>query len=189
MTATREIASGITAPAGFTAAGVSCGIKATGNPDLAIVTSEPIASAAAVFTTNRAPAAPILVSRDHLQRSGGHAKAIVVNSGCANAVKGKGGIEDAKLMGRETDQAFVKDSNGEDDGQSRSIVMSTGVIGQRLPIQKIISKIPTVYYNLGETHEHWLGTAKAICTTDTFPKLLSKTFTLPAARKSTTSPA
>jgi len=59
--------------------------------------------------------------------------------------------------------------------------MSTGVIGQRLPIQKILDKLPTAYYNLGDTHDHWMAAARAICTTDTFPKLLSRTFTLPSS--------
>ena len=162
-----------TYPLGFKAGSAHVGVKASNTrfDDLALIASDAPCAGAAVFTTNKFQAAPVTVSRDLLKsRKGEGIRSVIINSGCANAVTGKGGIEDAKLMGRETDQAFVKDSNGEDDGQSRSIVMSTGVIGQRLPIQKIISKIPTVYYNLGETHEHWLGTAKAICTTDTFPK-------------------
>jgi glutamate N-acetyltransferase/amino-acid N-acetyltransferase len=118
------------------------------------------------------------------KRKGDGVRAVVVNSGCANAVTGKGGIQDAVRMGLETDKRFLEDSNGEDDGQgSRSIVMSTGVIGQRLPINKIVSKLPDAYYNLGGTHEHWLGAAKAICTTDTFPKLVSRTFTLPGSQE------
>lgn len=68
---------------------------------------------------------------------------------------------------------------------SSTIVMSTGVIGQRLPIQKITSKIPSAYASLGSTHDHWLATARAICTTDTFPKLLSRSFTLPSSPNTT----
>ena len=73
------------------------------------------------------------VSRDMLKRRKGNGvRAVVVNSGCANAVTGRGGIEDAISMGIKTDQCFAENSNGGDDGQgSRSIVMSTGVIGQR----------------------------------------------------------
>merc|ERR1712137_637490 len=140
---------------------------------------------AAVFTTNKFQAAPVTVSRDMLKkRKGEGIRAVVVNSGCANAVTGRGGIEDAISMGKETDKCFIQDKNGQDDLKgSRSIVMSTGVISQRLPIDKITSKIPTAYYNLGDTHEHWLGTARAICTTDTFPKLVSKTFTLPSTQQ------
>ena len=75
---------------GFRASGVACGIKANGKPDLSLLVSETLASAAAVFTTNVAQAAPILVSREHLQQAGGRATAVVVNSGCANAVHGRG---------------------------------------------------------------------------------------------------
>ncbi len=86
-------------------------------------------------------------------------------------------------MANETDQCFYKDSNGEADKYTRTLVMSTGVIGQRLPMDKIKPKIPTAYYALGGSHEHWLAAANAICTTDTFPKLMSKTFTLPSSQE------
>ncbi|KAJ4334408.1 glutamate N-acetyltransferase [Ascochyta clinopodiicola] len=175
-----------TYPLGFKAGSAHVGVKASNTrfDDLALIASDSPCAGAAVFTTNKFQAAPVTVSRNLLKsRKGEGIRSVIINSGCANAVTGKGGIEDATLMGKETDKAFIQDSNGEDDGQSRSIVMSTGVIGQRLPIQKIVSKIPTAYYNLGDTHEHWLGTAKAICTTDTFPKLVSKTFTLPSSQE------
>jgi glutamate N-acetyltransferase/amino-acid N-acetyltransferase len=154
---------------------------------LALITSDEPCTGAAVFTTNKFKAAPVTVSRDMLRnRNGKDIRAVVINSGCANAVTGKGGIEDAIRMGQETDKCFVKDGNVENDGKgSQSIVMSTGVIGQRLPIEKIVSKIPTAYANLGTTHDHWLAAARAICTTDTFPKLLSKTFTLPSSPEQT----
>ncbi|KAF2624039.1 ArgJ-domain-containing protein [Macroventuria anomochaeta] len=175
-----------TYPLGFKAGSAHVGVKASNTrlDDLALIASDSPCTGAAVFTTNKFQAAPVTVSRNLLKsRKGEGIRSVIINSGCANAVTGKGGIEDATLMGKETDKAFTQDSNGEDDGQSRSLVMSTGVIGQRLPIQKIVSKIPTAYYNLGDTHEHWLGTAKAICTTDTFPKLLSKSFTLPSSHE------
>jgi len=172
-----------TYPLGFRAGSAHVGVKPSNTrfDDLALIASDTPCSAAAVFTTNKFQAAPVTVSRDMLKkRRGEGVRAVVVNSGCANAVTGKGGIEDAINMGRETDRCFIEDSNGEDDGQgSRSIVMSTGVIGQRLPIQKIISGLPDAYYKMGEAHEHWLAAARAICTTDTFPKLVSRTFTLP----------
>ena len=97
---TQTIAGGVTAPAGFRASGVACGIKANGKPDLSLVVSDTAASAAAVFTTNVAQAAPILVSRDNLQQSGGRAAAIVVNSGCANACTGADGLSHAHEMAR-----------------------------------------------------------------------------------------
>jgi glutamate N-acetyltransferase/amino-acid N-acetyltransferase len=174
-----------TYPLGFQAGSAHVGVKASNTrfDDLALIASESPCAGAAVFTTNKFQAAPVTVSREMLKkRKGEGIRAVVVNSGCANAVTGKGGIEDAIAMGQKTDACFAHDSNGEDDGQgSRSIVMSTGVIGQRLPIQKILDKLPTAYYNLGQTHDHWMAAARAICTTDTFPKLLSRTFTLPSS--------
>ncbi|CAO2649305.1 Nn.00g066900.m01.CDS01 [Neocucurbitaria sp. VM-36] len=175
-----------TYPLGFKAGSAHVGVKASNTrfDDLALIASDTPCAGAAVFTTNKFQAAPVTVSRDMLKkRKGEGIRAVIVNSGCANAVTGRGGIEDAISMGKVTDKCFIEDNNGEDDLKgSRSIVMSTGVIGQRLPIEKITSKIPTAYYNLGGTHEHWLGTARAICTTDTFPKLISKTFTLPSTQ-------
>ncbi|KAF2262039.1 Arginine biosynthesis bifunctional protein ArgJ beta chain [Lojkania enalia] len=174
-----------TYPLGFQAGSAHVGVKASNTrfDDLALIASESPCSAAAVFTTNKFQAAPVTVSRDMLKRrSGSGVRAVVVNSGCANAVTGKGGIEDAVTMGEQTDQCFIRDNNGEDDGNgSRTIVMSTGVIGQRLPIRKIVDKLPTAYFNLGDTHDHWLSAARAICTTDTFPKLVSRTFSLPSS--------
>lgn len=81
-------------------------------------------------------------------------------------------------MGQKASECFPNDP---DDGLGhRSIVMSTGVIGQRLPINKILDKIPQAFSNLDSSHSAWSATACAICTTDTFPKLLSTTFTLPS---------
>ncbi|KAH7378418.1 bifunctional ornithine acetyltransferase/N-acetylglutamate synthase protein-like protein [Phaeosphaeria sp. MPI-PUGE-AT-0046c] len=173
-----------TYPLGFKAGSAHVGVKASNTrfDDLALIASDTPCAAAAVFTTNKFQAAPVTVSRDMLKkRKGKGIRAVIVNSGCANAVTGRGGIEDAISMGQETDKCFHSSSNSTQD--SSSIVMSTGVIGQRLPIQKITSRIPTAYSNLGATHDHWLSTARAICTTDTFPKLLSRSFTLPGSDK------
>ena len=103
---TQTIAGGVTAPAGFRAAGVACGIKANGKPDLSLLVSDSEASAAAVFTTNMAQAAPILVSREHLSASQGQLSAIVVNSGCANACTGPQGDADAREMAQLTASAL-----------------------------------------------------------------------------------
>jgi glutamate N-acetyltransferase/amino-acid N-acetyltransferase len=176
-----------TYPLGFKVGSAHVGVKASNTrfDDLALIASDTPCAGAAVFTTNRFQAAPVTVSRDMLKRRKGEGiRAVIVNSGCANAVTGRGGIEDAMSMAKETDACFADPDNPNDDLKgSRSIVMSTGVIGQRLPIQKITSKIPTAYANLGNTHEHWLATARAICTTDTFPKLVSKTFSLPSSQQ------
>ncbi|KAJ4366847.1 glutamate N-acetyltransferase [Neocucurbitaria cava] len=182
----RYVPTSGTYPLGFKVGSAHVGVKASNTrfDDLALIASDTPCAGAAVFTTNKFQAAPVTVSRDMLKkRKGEGVRAVIVNSGCANAVTGRGGIEDAISMGKVTDKCFIEDNNGEDDLKgSRSIVMSTGVIGQRLPIEKITSKISAAYYNLGSTHEHWLGTARAICTTDTFPKLMSKTFTLPSTQ-------
>ncbi|KAL2160578.1 hypothetical protein VTH06DRAFT_1266 [Thermothelomyces fergusii] len=165
-----------TYPLGFRASGTIVGIKPsnTTKPDLALLASDAPCAAAAVFTKNKFQAAPVTFSRDLLKRKGNQGiRGVIINSGCANAVTGKGGLEDAAKMAQETDKCI---------GQSDStIVMSTGVIGQRLPIDRILSKVPAAHGALGATHEHWLTAAKAICTTDTFPKLMSRTFTLPSS--------
>ncbi|KAH8600854.1 hypothetical protein B0O99DRAFT_609652 [Bisporella sp. PMI_857] len=170
-----------TYPKGFLVSGTYVGVKATnkGSPDLAFLASEIPCAAAAVFTKNKFQAAPVTVSREVLKRRNNTGiRSVIVNSGCANAVTGKGGLEDAERMGAEADKCFKTPT---DDLGGSSLVMSTGVIGQRLPIQKIIDKIPVAYEGLGTSHDHWLATARAICTTDTFPKLLSRTFSLPSS--------
>ncbi|KAF1935887.1 Arginine biosynthesis bifunctional protein ArgJ beta chain [Clathrospora elynae] len=176
-----------TYPLGFRAGSAYSGVKASNTrfDDLALIASDTPCAGAAVFTTNKFQAAPVTVSRDMLKkRKGEGIRAVIINSGCANAVTGRGGIEDAVSMANSTDACFLAPNNSVDDLKgSRSIVMSTGIIGQRLPIQKITAKIPTAYHNLGATHDHWLATARAICTTDTFPKLVSRTFKLPSTQQ------
>ncbi|KAL6807037.1 arginine biosynthesis protein ArgJ [Trichoderma sp. SZMC 28013] len=165
-----------TYPKGFLASGVFVGVKPgnTSKPDLALVTSDRPASAAAVFTKNKFQAAPVTFSRKILQsKANAGLRSVIVNSGNANAVTGVGGLEDAASMARTTDQRV-----GSEDS---TLVMSTGVIGQRLPIQKIVDHIPMAYHQAGDSHRHWLDCAKAICTTDTFPKLISRTFELPSS--------
>src|SRR5438874_4110363 len=93
---------GVATASGFRAAGISAGIKATRKLDLALVVSETPATAAAMFTLNKVQAAPVLVSKEHLDKSGGIVRAIVVNSGCANACTGDLGMADARAMAGET---------------------------------------------------------------------------------------
>ena len=165
-----------TYPLGFRASGTVVGVKPgnTTKPDLAFLASDRPCAAAAVFTKNKFQAAPVTFSRNLLEKGGNQGiRGVLVNSGCANAVTGKGGLEDAAKMAQAADKCL-----GQGDG---TIVMSTGVIGQRLPIDKIINNVPAAYDVLGSTHEHWLTCAKAICTTDTFPKLISRTFQLPSS--------
>src|SRR5207245_1891799 len=110
------------------------GIKATGL-DLALLVSEQPATAAAVFTTNRALAAPVIVSQEHLARSGAIVRAVVVNSGCANACTGAAGLQVAHQMADEA--ARVVGCLPE-----QVLVASTGVIGVGLSIEKIRRAMP-----------------------------------------------
>ncbi|KAH7074528.1 ArgJ-like domain-containing protein [Paraphoma chrysanthemicola] len=111
-----------TYPLGFSAGSAHVGVKASNTrfDDLALIASDQPCAGAAVFTTNKFQAAPVTVSRDMLKkRKGDGIRAVIINSGCANAVTGKGGIEDAVSMGKTTDQCFYEDSNGEDDGHGK----------------------------------------------------------------------
>src|SRR2546427_3392339 len=152
---------GVTTPQGFRAAGVSAGIKANGGLDLALLVSETPATAAAVFTINRAQAAPVLVSREHLTRSGGVARAVIVNSGCANACTGDEGLQIANT--RAADTARLVGCRVE-----HVLVASPGVIGVALPLDKIRSGLPAALRALGANQG--AAAARAIMTTDPFPK-------------------
>lgn len=173
-----------TYPKGFLVGSAHAGVKASNTKydDMALVVSETPCAATGVFTKNFFKAAPVQVSRQLLNSTRGHnVRGVVVNSGCANAVTGKGGNEDARAMANATDKLFGPD----DIDNPQTMVMSTGVIGQRLPIEKITNTIPKLKDTLGSSHDHWLRAAQAICTTDTFPKLLSRTFTLPSHPETT----
>ena len=156
-----SIDGGITAARGFTAAGVACGIKASGKRDLTLVATGRPVPAAAVFTTNLAQAAPILVSRERLAASGGHAAAIVVNSGCANACTGVDGMTHANAMADLTAATLGVDP-------SAVLVASTGVIGVKLDMAKVERGITMAAAALsaGGGSDAALG----IMTTDPFPK-------------------
>jgi glutamate N-acetyltransferase/amino-acid N-acetyltransferase len=167
MTMLKKIAGGITTPQGFKAAGVHAGIKKNGKEDVGILYSIVPAAAAAKFTTNQMAAAPVLVSREAV--SLGKARAIVVNSGCANACTGEQGLSDARTMARNTAQALKLDD-------CEVLVASTGVIGVNLPMDKVTSGISQAVAALTENgHETMIA---AIMTTDTFEKACAYEFTL-----------
>jgi glutamate N-acetyltransferase/amino-acid N-acetyltransferase len=151
---------GVAAPQGFRSAAVASGIKPDGL-DLALIVSDAPATAAGVFTTNRAQAAPILVAREQLDRSGGRAVAIVVNSGCANACTGADGLSDAWDMVQRTSDALRCDPN-------HVLVASTGVIGVKLDMAKVDAGIARAAGQLSRAGGQ--ATARAIMTTDPFPK-------------------
>jgi glutamate N-acetyltransferase / amino-acid N-acetyltransferase len=153
---------GVTAPEGFRSAALHCGIKAAATSlDLTILAAEGNASAAGIFTTNLAQAAPVLVSKRHLERSAGVARAIVVNSGCANACTGVQGMRDADRMAAEV-------AAGLGCSPEHVLVASTGVIGVNLRMDKVVTGIHAAVPALarGKGSE----TARAIMTTDPFPK-------------------
>ena len=151
---------GVTAAAGFRAAGVACGIK-LGGLDLALVAAEQPASAAGVFTTNLVTAAPVLVSREHLRRTSGVAQAVVANSGCANACTGDAGLAAARAMADATAQAL-------DCRAEHVLVASTGVIGISLDVRKVKAGIATATEQLDRGGHS--TAAEAIMTTDLAPK-------------------
>jgi glutamate N-acetyltransferase/amino-acid N-acetyltransferase len=167
-----------TLPAGYLAQGVHCGIKKNNALDLALIVSSsqwPTA-AAATFTRNAFQAAPVQVSKAVLANSP-HAKALITNSGCANAVTGSKGLENAWAMSRAVDEALKARGS---DSNAGTLVMSTGVIGQHLPMRRILPAIKSsLLPTLSSSFESWDAAARAFMTTDTFPKLRTRRFTIP----------
>ncbi|MBI4744785.1 MAG: bifunctional glutamate N-acetyltransferase/amino-acid acetyltransferase ArgJ [Actinobacteria bacterium] len=156
---------GITAPKGFKANGIACGIKESGKKDLAIIFSEKPASAAAVFTTSKVQAAPVLVSKEYIED--GIIQAIIINSGNANACTGAKGLKNSILMTETTaDELKIN---------PRSVLIaSTGIIGVQLPMDKIKQGVKDIVKTLSEQDQNSSkNAAEAIMTTDTFSKELS----------------
>jgi glutamate N-acetyltransferase/amino-acid N-acetyltransferase len=151
----------ITSPKGFRAGAVSAGIKKTGAPDLVLVVSDVSCACAAMFTTNLVSAAPVQICREHLATHGDRIQAIVVNSGNANAVTGQQGVNNAATMTHQT-------SNLLDLDERQTMVMSTGVIGVQLPMEKVRAGIDAALKAL--TYDGGHAAARGIMTTDTKPK-------------------
>jgi len=155
----KEIFGGINTVQGVRAAGVKSGIKATGDMDLALIVCDKPANAAGVFTTNKVKSAPVLVSMDRIKS--GKAQVIVANSGNANACTGEQGIKNAKRM---TEIAAVELEISPD----LILVASTGKIGRTMPIDRVEYGIKLAVSELSYDGGH--RAARAIMTTDTFPK-------------------
>ena len=155
----KEIDGGITAVPGIRAAGLHAGIKAAEAKDVALIVTDAPATAAGVFTKNSVTAAPVLVCREHL--SDGHAQAVIVNSGNANACTGEVGMANARRMAAVTAEQLGIDAN-------LVLVSSTGVIGQQLPMDKIENGIQATASALST--KGGADAAEAIMTTDTHPK-------------------
>ncbi|TMC58903.1 MAG: bifunctional glutamate N-acetyltransferase/amino-acid acetyltransferase ArgJ [Chloroflexi bacterium] len=157
----------VTAPKGYRASGVAANIKKSGAPDVALIVSGTPATCAALFTTNRVQAAPIQVCKEHLRSHGEQMRAVIINSGNANAVTGQQGIENAQAMADLTASEL-----GTEPGSV--LVMSTGVIGVQLPMPDVSRGIRLGTQALKADGGH--DAARAIMTTDTRPKELAVSF-------------
>lgn len=161
MSEIKVVPGGVVSAKGFSAAGAAGAIKYEGRDDVALIVADSPCEAAAVFTTNKVAAAPVLYDRKVVK--GGVVQAILANSGCANACTGESGLADANLS------ALV--TAGELGVNPKHVlVASTGVIGRRLPMERLLEGMRKAKAALGRTQEHALSAAKAIMTTDTRPK-------------------
>jgi len=169
MTALRRSPEKIRLPLGFSFSAVAAGIKVSGRPDLALVEAASGANSAALFTKNRVVAAPVEVGRASLLATSGRVRAIVVNSGNANCATGRAGIQACERVCREAGKLF---------GVSAAEIFpsSTGIIGVRLPAEKIRAKLPELIATRSASQRGVLAFARAIMTTDTRPKIASARF-------------
>ncbi|WP_333859859.1 bifunctional glutamate N-acetyltransferase/amino-acid acetyltransferase ArgJ [Clostridium sp.] len=158
---------GITSPKGFTASGISCGLKKNNLQDLALVMSTKPCNSAGVYTKNIVKGAPLLVTKEHLENK--KAQAIIINSGNANTCTGEEGINHAKEMCRSVGEELQIEENN-------VLVASTGIIGVKLNIGAIKKAIPCLTKRLNKNGGK--DAARAILTTDTFKKTLAVTFEL-----------
>src|SRR5260370_39827426 len=162
-------------PRGFRFAATACGLKKTGALDLAILSSDVPASAAAVFTQTLVVAAPVLISKQNLRASKGRLRAVVVNAGNANCATGAAGraaaertvAEAAKRLGCTPQELFV---------------CSTGVIGVQMPLEKILRALPVIARHRRPSARSFAETSLAICTTDTRPKTAAASFKMAGKR-------
>ncbi len=158
---------GVTAPAGFRAAGIAAGIKASGNLDLALVFNEgPDYHAAGVFTRNQVKAAPVLWTQQVMTT--GRLRAVILNSGGANACTGHQGFQDTHATAEAVAEALS--DWGTETGAIEVAVCSTGLIGDRLPMDKVLSGVRDVVHDLAGGLSGGEEAARAIMTTDTVPK-------------------
>ncbi|WP_262287231.1 bifunctional glutamate N-acetyltransferase/amino-acid acetyltransferase ArgJ [Micromonospora sp. MA102] len=157
----------VTTPRGFRAAGVAAGLKASGAGDVALVVNDgPDAGVAGVFTANRVKAAPVLWTQQVVR--GGVVRAVVLNSGGANACTGPAGFQDTHATAEHTAAALTASSPRLMVGAGEVAVCSTGLIGERLPMQKLLPGVRGAVRGLSREGGH--PAAEAIMTTDTRPK-------------------
>ena len=161
MSSCKIVKGGVCSAKGFRAAGVAAEIKYKGRNDVALIVADAPCAAAAVFTTNKVAAAPVLYDREIVK--GGKVQAILANSGCANACTGKMGLRDAELSALATAGELGVDPK-------HVLVASTGVIGRPLPMNRLLAGMKQATKKLGRTPAHGLAAEKAVMTTDTKPK-------------------
>jgi len=162
-------------PKGFRFAATACGLKKTGALDLALISSDVPASAAAVFTQNLVVAAPVVLSKKNLRESKGRMRAVVVNAGNANCATGPQGDNVAQRTNEEAARRMLL-------APQELFVCSTGVIGVQLPIEKILRALPSLARNRRPSARSFAELSLAICTTDTRPKTASATFKMSGKR-------
>ena len=162
-------------PRGFRFAATACGLKKTGALDLAILSSDVSASAAAVFTQNLVVAAPVVLSKKHLELSGGRMRAVVVNAGNANCATGARGHAASLRTVEETARRLRVEPQ-------EVFVCSTGVIGVPLAVEKILRALPSLTSNRRPSARSFVELSLAICTTDTRPKTAAASFRMAGKR-------
>jgi glutamate N-acetyltransferase/amino-acid N-acetyltransferase len=162
-------------PRGFRFAATACGLKKTGALDLALLSSDVPASAAAVFTQNLVVAAPVVVSKAHLSASKGRMRAVIINAGNANCATGTAGYAASVKTVEETSRRL-------NCRPEEVFVCSTGVIGVPLPIEKILRALPGITRNRRSSARSFVELSLAICTTDTRPKTASASFKMAGKR-------
>lgn len=161
MQKAKIVKGGVCSAKGFRAAGVEAAIKYAGRKDVALIVADFPCAAAAVFTTNKVAAAPVIY--DRVIAKGGRLQAILANSGCANACTGERGFKDAELSALVTAAELGIDS-------SLVMIASTGVIGRPLPMDRLLDGMRKAKAKLGRTAQHGLDAEMAVMTTDTRPK-------------------
>jgi glutamate N-acetyltransferase / amino-acid N-acetyltransferase len=156
-------------PRGFSFAAVRAGLKASGNPDFACAVADQPATAAAMFTSNKVVAAPLLVGQRHLERSQHQMQAVIVNAGNANCATGEAGQYAAQQSCASAGAIFGCAAH-------HVFPSSTGIIGVPLPVEKLIAALPALHAALGRSAAHLEGMARAIMTTDTRLKIAATSF-------------
>jgi glutamate N-acetyltransferase / amino-acid N-acetyltransferase len=156
-------------PRGFSFAAVRAALKASGNPDLACAVTDQPAAAAAMFTSNKVVAAPLIVGQRHLARSHHRVRVVLVNAGNANCATGEAGVLAAQQCCSSAGELFGCDPH-------EVFPSSTGIIGVPLPVGKLTAALPALHAGLGSSAAHLGQMAGAIMTTDTRPKMAAAEF-------------